>query len=255
MMKPKVLLSQIERENIVRLAHETLLNDDDKDVEEARIYLKETRKLSDEVLKQYKFGYIPKRIFHSWAERIIMPLFDPYGELVVLTSRKFRSKDPDDFPHLHETFDKRYYLYGLDVAKDHIRKNNKVIVVEGQMDTCSLKSHKINTAVGILGSAFTLEHICILRRYCTEVYLCFDNDKSGKMNLERSLDLIRDEKIEETFNMIFVPVLLPSDDNKKQDPDEFVKTHGPKKFVEFLQESKLFRKQFSLKIKKEIQNV
>lgn len=170
-----------------------------------------------------------------------MPLYDPYGNLIVLTSRKFRSKDK--YAHLHETFDKRYYLYGLNVAKPEIIRRNRCVIVEGQFDTTYLRSRGFKTVVGVLGSAFTFEHACILRRYCSEVYLVFDNDEAGKATLERSLDMLKEESLEDTFRMSFIPVMLPEG---FKDPDEFVQAQGPEPFRDLLVQAKIERNQFSL---------
>jgi DNA primase len=232
---------EIQREFIVELSQNTLWKENSDDVVEAREYLQKQRKISDEVLKEYKFGYIPRRARHEWSERIIMPLYDPYGKLVVLTSRKFRSKDK--YAHLHETFDKRYYLYGLNVAKPDIIKLNRCVIVEGQFDTTYLRTRGFKTVVGVLGSAFTFEHACILRRYCSEVYLVFDNDEAGKLTLERSLEMLATEKLEDTFRMSFIPVVLPKG---YKDPDEYVQAQGPKPFRDLLVQAKIERNQFSL---------
>lgn len=231
---------ELQREMIVNLAQETLWGETHDDVAEARAYLREKRGISDEVLKEYRFGYIPRRARHEWSERIIMPLYDPYGKLVVMTSRKFRSTDP--YSHLHETFDKRYYFYGLNVVRADIMKMNRCVVVEGQFDTTYLRSRGFKTVVSILGSAFTFEHACILRRYCTEVYMVFDSDKAGRATLERAMEMAKEEKLEETFRMRFIPVVLPS---THKDPDEFVHEKGPQEFSELLMQAKIERNQFS----------
>lgn len=236
-----VKFPEVQRELIVKLAQNTLWTENNDDVEEARVYLRETRKISDDVLKEFNFGYIPRRARHQWSERIIMPLYDPYGNLIVLTSRKFRSKDK--YAHLHETFDKRYYLYGLNVAKPEIIRRNRCVIVEGQFDTTYLRSRGFKTVVGVLGSAFTFEHACILRRYCSEVYLVFDNDEAGKATLERSLDMLKEESLEDTFRMSFIPVMLPEG---FKDPDEFVQAQGPEPFRDLLVQAKIERNQFSL---------
>jgi DNA primase len=228
--------TEIERKKIVELAQKTLWEDDAVDSKEALVYLKDKRKLSDDVIKNFGFGYIPKHSRHEWSERIIMPLNDPYGELVVLTSRKFTGDKK--FSHLHEAFDKRYYLYGLDVARKSILEKNKAVIVEGQFDVTYLRSQGIRTVIGVLGSAFTMEHACLLRRYCTEVYLVFDADESGKLTLERSMDMMRDEKIEDNFGMRFIPVHLPSN---LPDPDDYVMEKGAAAFCDLLETARISR--------------
>jgi len=229
-------LTEIERKFICERGQETLWKDDAIDVKEALEYLRNKRHIVDAVLRDYNFGYVPKRVRHDWSERIIMPLFDPYGNLVILTSRKFRTTKKEEYPHLHETFDKRYYMYGLNVAKKEIIRKNRAVIVEGQFDTTYLQTQGIKTVIGVLGSAFTFEHVITLRRYCSEIYLVFDTDESGKKTLERSMDMLKEQDIEDSFGMSFIPVRLPKE---YKDPDEFVHACGAKEFCELLRESKI----------------
>jgi len=228
------LFEDVERQEICDLAHKTLMIEDTEDTLEALSYLTETRGLSKSVLEEFRFGYIPRRTSHDWSERIIMPLFDPLGELIVLTSRLFRSNDKDSRPHLHERFDKKRHLFGLDVARKHILEKNSVVVVEGQFDTCCLHSHGIKNTVGVLGSAFTYNHVCQLRRYCSDVYLAFDRDKAGYQNIVRAMDMWS-KKGMGMFDVNFYPVKLPIG---TKDPDDFVKEKGIREFVKLLRVSK-----------------
>lgn len=222
--KFKTKFSPHEREEIVRLAHRTLIVEDTEDVVEARSYLY-GRGLNDEAIEAFNFGYIPKRaIGHDWRGRVIMPLYDQYNELVVLTSRDFRATSKDKRPHLHEQFNKKRYLYGLNIAKKKIIEKNSVIVVEGQFDTTCLHIHGLTNTVGVLGSAFTFDHIALLRRYCQNIFLLFDNDDSGKSNLIRAVNLYNEEHLEaDAFSTNLYPVFF---DSNYKDPDELVRSKG-----------------------------
>ena len=220
----KTKFSSKEREDIVRLAHQTLTTEDAKDTNEARDYLKDTRGLNDEVIDAFRFGYIPTRVGHDWLGRIIMPLYDQYDELVVMTSRDFRTNDKARRPHLHEQFNKKRYLYGLNVAKKAIMEKNAAVVVEGQFDTAQLHVHGLTNTVGVLGSAFTFDHVCALRRYCQNIYLLFDNDKSGKENIKRAIRLYDEERLGAAgFDTEFYPVFFDSD---FKDPDDLLRQKG-----------------------------
>lgn len=218
----KTKFSQVEREEIVRLAYLTLKTEDSPDVEGARSYLKDTRGLTDEVIDDFRFGYIPNRLGHDWRGRVIMPLYDQYGQLVVMTSRKFRVKTKGEMPHLHEQFNKRRYLFGIDVAKKYIIEKNAVVVVEGQFDTTTHHVHGIKNCVGVLGSALTFDHIALLRRYCQNIYLMFDNDKSGRANIERAVEIYDKEYLRE-FDTEIYPVFF---DEEFKDPDDFILKRG-----------------------------
>jgi len=167
-----------------------------------------------------------------------MPLEDPYGNLIVLTTRDFRTKDPNLKPHLHEVFEKRRYLYGLSVAKQHIIKTQKAIIVEGQFDTTVLHTYWFEMTVGVLGSAFSFDHVCLLRRYCKEIYFMFDSDDAGDASRNRIMELYR-EKCLSSFDVSFIPVRLPAPSGSKVDPDDFIKANGRKALLEVLKQSKI----------------
>jgi len=241
-----VKLTEHDRNYIVSRGQAILWEDESQDTAEARDYLLNTRNISEETLKKFRFGYVPRRARHDWSERIIMPLFDPYGKLVVVTSRKFRTTDQKQFPHLHEEFNKKFFLYGIDVAKEAIINKGKIILVEGQIDTTHMHSVGFNMTAGILGSAFTLEHLSVIRRYCNEVYLMFDHDEAGLKTLKRSMLTVDKYDIRETFNMEFIPVLLPIGNKKKEDPDGFLNSHSARDMRDILSQAKIERIQFSI---------
>jgi DNA primase len=227
---------EVERKSIVALAQRTLWEEDTQDVREALEYLRNKRNLSDEVIKDFNFGYYPTRLRqqgHDWAGRLIMPLIDQNNELVVLTSRDFRCTDKTKMPHLHEEFNKKMFLYGVNVAKKSIIEYQKAVVVEGQFDTTHSHKHGISCTVGILGSAFSLQHMCVLARYTQNIFLVFDNDESGLRNLYRSILMYKNYGLD-VHNIKFIPVILP----KHKDPDEFLKNEGKKEYLALLADAK-----------------
>jgi len=227
---------EVERKAICELAQKTLWQEDSEDVKEALNYYREERCLSDDVIKKFRFGYYPqrlKKLGHDWAGRLIMPLYDQSDKLIVLTSRDFRCKDKTKMPHLHEEFDKKLYMFGINIAKSNIIRNQKAIVVEGQFDTACSHSFGIDITVGILGSAFSMYHVCVLSRYCSEIFLVFDMDDSGFKNLSRSMKMYNNYGLE-SLGIKFIPVLLP----RHKDPDEFLKKESKKDYVDLLLEAK-----------------
>lgn len=160
-----------------------------------------------------------------------MPLYNAYGQLIAITTR--HPTAPKQFQHWHEAFDKGAYLYGLNTAKEHIRKANKAIVVEGQFDTTCLHSYGFRMTAGVLGSTFNIQHVTLLARLCSEIYIVLDSDKSGEAGVARfqkaaeEYDLI-------TYNMICIPVKMPPG----IDPDDFVMKYGSEAFVDLLRKAK-----------------
>ncbi|MFH0856867.1 MAG: DNA primase [bacterium] len=85
-------------------------------------------------------------------------------------------------------FDKSKIIYGMDKAKQEIRKNNLAIVVEGQMDVISSHQAGIKNVIASSGTALTLEHVKLIKRYTNNIALCFDNDAAGKNAALRAVD-------------------------------------------------------------------
>ncbi|MFA5599052.1 MAG: toprim domain-containing protein [Phenylobacterium sp.] len=227
-------LPDVERQKIVDLASQELYSDVGK---EAYTYLTETRCINPTVLQDFKVGFMPPWVTgpggkrHEFAGRIIFPLYDQYNNLVAISSRDWKSSD---WKFFHEAFPKKYYLYGLNVAKHHIIRNKKVFIVEGEIDTQVLHSNNFKCTVGILGSAPQLMQIAILARYCQEIYLIFDKDRAGDEAAGRIIEIARERSFSTIFGIDLIPVELPT----KVDPDDFIKQQGAKNFVKLLKKSK-----------------
>ena len=196
--------------------------------------MRDERGLSDDVIERFQIGYCPSSVEHELSGRIITPIFDPYGNLVALSTRHLDRKK--DF--WHESFDKHFYLYGLHLAKSSIVMSQKAILVEGEFDVAYLHSKGATMTVGCCGSAFSVFQASLLGRYCSEIYLVFDSDVSKKPGVlgsgQRAMKRAMEMQAEILRDMKFIPVLLPYG----KDPDDFVKEHGIQSFSELLKESK-----------------
>ena len=76
-------------------------------------------------------------------------------------------------------------LYGLNLARDEIRKRDAAIVVEGYMDCVLLNQYGFGHTVATLGTALTDAHVKSLQALARRVYLCFDSDRAGMKAAER----------------------------------------------------------------------
>ncbi len=179
-----------------------------KQGEDARAYLLK-RGISDELIEKFKLGYAPsankldsyfaKYSFSSkdialagnpqrFKYRIIFPIFDVLGAVIGFSGRILESELPKGLsPHPKylnspETpiFHKSRCLYGLNLAKDAIRKKDRVVVVEGQMDVISSHLAGIEEVVASSGTALTQDHIKILKRYTNKIIFAFDEDEAGQ---------------------------------------------------------------------------
>ncbi len=205
-------------------------------------YLKD-REMSDETIKKFQLGcsnsprdlwfdlkekwFTPQFLIDSgifiaeWRDkffgRITFPIANSMGHVVAFTGRVLDSALPKylNSPASH-IFDKSSILYGLHLAKQSISKSGEVYIVEGQMDTITLHEAGIENTVGISGTALTVEHIQILKRFTKTIYLCLDSDNAGVKATFASIESLANQDIE--VRIIAIP--------NGKDPDEFIKSGG-----------------------------
>ena len=219
---------QVDREKIVQIAKNTLWKPEGK---KALDYLTSERKISLETIKNFSFGYCPEDVNHQLRGRIITPIYDHHNSLIAISTRYIDKKRQNRF--WHESFDKSYYIYGLNIAKSSIMKHNKAVLVEGEFDVALLHSKGLSLAVGVCGSSFTLFQASLLSRYCSDVFVVFDGDESGKKSIKRTMDLYKKYNLN-AYKINYIPVFLP----QNEDPDEYVRRQGMKKFKELLKKSR-----------------
>ncbi len=126
--------------------------------------------------------------------RLIFPIMNTLGKVVGFSGRLLGGVEPTEktgakYVNTPETlvYHKRESLYGFSISKDAVRKENAVIVVEGEFDFLTPYTKGIENIVAIKGSAFTQEQLKILKRYCDRLILALDNDKAGQDALRRSI--------------------------------------------------------------------
>lgn len=111
-------------------------------------------------------------------------------------------------------------LYGLNFSGDHVRKLDKIIVVEGYMDVLTLFQQGVRNIAAASGTSLTGEQVRLIKRLTNNVVIVFDPDEAGKLASIRGLELLLD------FEMDVSIVSLPSG----FDPDDFVRKFGAEKF-------------------------
>ncbi len=83
-------------------------------------------------------------------------------------------------------YHKSKILFGYDTAKRMMMDTKSVVVVEGQMDLCMSYQSGIHHTVAVSGTAFTDEHIHLIKRFCDTVILSFDTDSAGQSALKKT---------------------------------------------------------------------
>lgn len=171
------------------------------------------------------------RVYDRFRERIMFPIRDRRGRIIGFGGRIIGEGSPKylNSPET-EIFHKGSELYGLFEARQHTRKLERLLVVEGYMDVIALAQYDVSYAVATLGTATTPEHIRQLLRLVPEVVFCFDGDRAGRdaawRALENALPELRDDK---EIRFLFLP--------QGEDPDTQIRQVGKEAFEAGLQEA------------------
>ena len=125
--------------------------------------------------------------------RLMFPLADARGRIVGFQARKLREDDPLKGKYVNspegELFHKSAILYGLDLARTAIAKQERGVVVEGNTDVIALRQVGFEPVVASMGTALTERQLKELQRLTRRLYLCFDSDAAGEEATLRGMEL------------------------------------------------------------------
>ena len=183
----------------------------------------------------FRFSEEKERIYDAFRGRVIFPIFDLQERPIGFGARVLVEKPEAGGKYINTSetplFMKRSLLFGLNFAAKEIGLSRTAIVVEGYTDTIMCHQYGIRNVVATLGTALTVEHIRLLKRYIHndgKVVALFDNDNAGKKATMRAIELF----MEEDVNLWVLSSL------EVKDAGEFLPKFGEEKFREFLQSAK-----------------
>ena len=169
------------------------------------------------------------KIYDAFRNRIIFPIFSISNRMIAFGGRSLEKNDAvPKYINSPDTpiFKKGKNIYGIERATN-IRNKNYSILMEGYMDVLSANIFDFDTSIAPLGTALTVEQAQLIKRYSSNILLCFDMDKAGKVATERASLILKSQG----FNIR----VLQFDDAK--DPDEYLKKNGREAFLEVVQNS------------------
>jgi len=163
--------------------------------------------------------------YDRFRGRLIFPLKDHRNNVIGFSGRILEGKSDAKYINTPETsiYHKREALFGINLAKEAIKKIGSVFLVEGELDVVSPYQNGVENIVAIKGSAATKEQLVFLKRYTNRIVLALDSDAAGEEAMRKA--------IEETENMDFDLGVVTFDYAK--DPDEAVRK-DPEKFKKLL---------------------
>jgi len=163
--------------------------------------------------------------YDRFRERLIFPIADARGNICGFGGRVFDNSHPK-YLNSPDTvlFHKGYNLYGLNLAKEAIRKSGHAIIVEGYMDVIQAHQGGFCQTVASLGTALTAEQAKMIKRYTNQVVLAYDADAAGQNATIKGMNILRE-------NGLDVKILIMPEGH---DPDSFIRTFGAHSFGELL---------------------
>jgi DNA primase len=220
-------------------------------------YLK-SRKVTEEITRRFMVGYAPQagsglldllrkeklsvknalrlgligqrntqQFYEKFFARLMFPIVNAGGKIVGFGGRVLDQGLPK-YLNSSETplFRKSSTLYGLDRAKEGIRRVDRVVVVEGYLDVIALHQFGLSSTVATLGTALTPDHVRVLGRYTRNIVALFDGDDAGRKAAARSFEIFIET------GLLGRAAFLP----KGEDPDTFIHTQGPEALEKIIDE-------------------
>ncbi len=138
-------------------------------------------------------GLVTRRGTDYFQRRLMFPLTDARGRIVGFQARKLLEDDPLRGKYVNspesELFHKSHVLYGLNLARGAITKEDRALVVEGNTDVIALRQAGLHPVVASMGTALTEHQLRELKRLTQRLFLCFDSDSAGEEATLRGMEL------------------------------------------------------------------
>ena len=170
------------------------------------------------------------RSYDRYRGRVLFSIRDTQGRPVGLGGRvlpEAASTTPAKYVNSPETplFRKSSLLYGLDVAREAVRKSHSVLVMEGYTDCIIAHQYGFTNAVAVLGTALGEGHIKILKRFADRIILVLDGDEAGQKRANEVLELFVAQQVD-----LRIVTLA-----QEKDPCDFLLKHGSEAFREVIE--------------------
>jgi DNA primase len=171
--------------------------------------------------------------YDRFRNRIMFPIHNDVGEVIAFSGRILdKNAETAKYVNSPETplFRKGRVLFGLHKTKRGLIEADCAIVCEGQLDLITLFEAGIANVVAPQGTAFTEQQARILKRFVSEVVLCFDADAAGQKAAERSLDALLQN------NLAVRVAEMPAG----EDPDSLIRNRGREEFEKLASDARDF---------------
>ena len=190
-----------------------------------------------------------------FRNRLMIPIFSENGDVVGFGARALEEGQSPKYFNSPDTpvYNKSNILYGLYQAKDSIKKQDAVIIMEGYFDVISSQAHGVKNCVAACGTSLTQGHIKLISRYSQnrKIYLAFDTDLAGQKATNRSAALLKEtfgglgeiKQFASSYSVggndkysCEIRVVSPPEG---KDPDEFIREHGADAYINYVEKAPL----------------
>ncbi len=264
--------------------HDLLLNKHSNEGDTALEYLT-NRGISRDIIKKFTLGIAPKSYttlynllkkdfseeilekaglivpgrespyIDRFRNRVIIPIQNENGDYVAFGARALEKDQSPKYLNSSDSiiYNKSKLLYGLYTAKEAIKAEDGVILMEGYFDVISAQAHGIENAVASCGTALTSDHVKLLSRFTKSrrIYLSFDTDSAGQKATDRGAHIIKEafeglgniKQFDESYISASedkysceIRVISPPEG---KDPDEFIRSVGAESYKNFVKHAPL----------------
>lgn len=178
------------------------------------------------------------RIYDAFRGRVMIPIADRQGRVIGFGGRVLGDSQPK-YLNTAETllFQKSQVIFGLDLARETIRRDNRVVIVEGYMDVIAAHQHGFQNVVACMGTSLTSDQLQQLHRFTNNFVLALDADAAGQQATIRGLNQARQsllrvqkptvtatgqvrlaERLSANLTIVSMPVGSDPDDVIRNDP-------------------------------------
>ncbi len=172
--------------------------------------------------------------YDRFRHRLIFPIRDDQGRVVAFAGRALEGEPKYLNTPNTPLFTKGTVLYGLDLAKEAIRRKGRAVIVEGYTDVISLHAAGVEEAVASMGTSLTEDQARLLARYTEEVVIAYDRDAAGEASSLRGMFILHGAGLR-----VRVASFPP-----EEDPDSFVRKAGRRAVEEILAQAQPFQEFF-----------
>ncbi len=150
-----------------------------------------------------------------FERRLVFPLSDARGRVLGFQARRLHEDDRVPAKYVNtadsELFTKGDVVYGLDLARSTIAREDRACVVEGNTDVIALRQVGFQPVVACMGTALTEHQLRELGRLTKRLWLAFDGDAAGQSAALRGMELAVAQGFEVKI-VALPPGIDPADD-------------------------------------------